>query len=551
MAATLDIRIEATNSASPVISGLTGKLETLNRTAGEQLGALGDSMKSIGAKMTLGLTTPIVGAGIAAVNLASDLSETTAKVGELFGDQAASMEEWAGGMARTFGQSKQTALDAAATFAIFGKGAGLAGEDLKNFSQDFTELASDLASFNNTSPEEAITAIGAALRGETEPIRKYGVLMDDASMRQAAFKLGLIETTKDALTPQQKALAAQALIFEQTTAAQGDFQRTSDGLANQTRILTATFKDSATELGEKLLPIALKVVDGVSWLVDKFSNLTDTQQQWIVIAGGVVAAAGPIIGVLGTLFSVVGPIIGAIGGAGGFTAVLGALGSAFAVLTGPIGLIVAAVAGLAFAWNRDFLGIKTKTLEIWGHIQGKLSEWAGSFSQWWGEKWDAVKAKVQDVGWWGTFRDAAGGAFETVKNKGAEWSAALAGWLSDAWSRLAQIDWDKLGNDIIGGIVHGILTAPVSIYDAIWSGIMRADADLRARMEMHSPSQLMARRIGLPMAQGIAKGIDAGREEVARAMVQTTNTFNVQLSGRGAAGRDVYDSVQLLTALYG
>ena len=86
---------------------------------------------------------------------------------------------------------QQQALDAAATFATFGGAAGLAGDDLVNFSTGFVGLASDMASFNNTTPEQAIQAIGAALRGEAEPMRQYGVLLDDATLRQKALELGL------------------------------------------------------------------------------------------------------------------------------------------------------------------------------------------------------------------------------------------------------------------------------------------------------------------------------------------------------------------------
>jgi hypothetical protein len=196
---------------------------------------------------------------LSAVKGASDLAETLSKVGVLFGDTAKDIEKFAGSAAKSLGQTKQQALDAAATFATFGKAAGLSGQDLSNFSIDFVKLASDLASFNNTSPEQAINAIGSALRGEAEPLRAYGVLLDDASLRQAALSLGIIKTTKEALTPQQKVLAAQKLIFEQTGAAQGDFARTSDGLANQTKILTAQLENMKTEIGTALLPIVLQL----------------------------------------------------------------------------------------------------------------------------------------------------------------------------------------------------------------------------------------------------------------------------------------------------
>jgi hypothetical protein len=204
---------------------------------------------------------------ISAVKGASDLAETVSKVGVLFGDTAKDIEKFAAGAAKSLGQTKQQALDAAATFATFGKAAGLSGQDLSKFSTSFVTLASDLASFNNTSPEQAINAIGSALRGEAEPLRAYGVLLNDASLKQAALSLGIIKTTNEALTPQQKVLAAQKLIFEQTSAAQGDFTRTSDGLANQTKIVTAQLENMKTEIGTALLPIVLQLATAFSTYV--------------------------------------------------------------------------------------------------------------------------------------------------------------------------------------------------------------------------------------------------------------------------------------------
>jgi hypothetical protein len=145
-------------------------------------------------------------------------------------------------------------LDAAGAFGTFGKAAGLGGQDLATFSNDFTALATDLASFNNTSPEEAVQAIGAALRGEAEPLRRFGVLLNDATLKQEALNLGIYDG-KGALTAQQKILAAQSAIYKQTTDAQGDFLRTSDGLANSQRTLSAEFANIQAQLGQKLLPL--------------------------------------------------------------------------------------------------------------------------------------------------------------------------------------------------------------------------------------------------------------------------------------------------------
>lgn len=217
-----------------------------------------------------GIAQNVIGTLGDSISKASDLNETTSKIEQIFGGASKEVFKFADGADKAFGQTKQQALDAAATFATFGKSAGLAGGDLTKFSTDFVGLASDLASFNNTTPQEAIDAIGAALRGESEPLRRYGVLLDDASMRQEALRLGLIKTTKEALTPQQKVLAAQALIYKQTTAAQGDFARTSDGLANQQRILAAEWDNLQTTVGTALLPVMLQLTRAVSGLASEY-----------------------------------------------------------------------------------------------------------------------------------------------------------------------------------------------------------------------------------------------------------------------------------------
>lgn len=552
--AALDITLKLQDQVSAELAGVSKKFSSLATDAGASMTKLGASMTDLGGKMTLGVTTPLVDMGVAMVGLASDLGETTSKIGVLFGDSSEDILAWSETAASAFGQSQQSALDAAANFATFGKSAGLTGQDLVSFSTDMTELASDLASFNNTSPEQAIDAIGAALRGESEPLRAYGVLMDDASMRNEALKLGLIATTKDALTPQQKVLAAQSLILAQTTAAQGDFARTSEGLANQQRILKAKLMDTGAELGEKLLPIALQVVEGVSWLVDRFTNLSPTMQNVIMVLGGLFAAAGPVITVLGAIFGAIGPILGAIGGAGGFTALVGGLGTALAVLAGPVGaiaLVVAAVAALGVAWARDWGGIREKTMAVVGAVRDKLTEWGQGIRDWWNgvrnETEAGVAANEEHVKSWGErMREGLG----NVAARFGEWSEKVRSFVGEVWQKVKDTDWLQLGYDIVYGITYGIIMAGPTIRQAIDDAIQAAINEIKARWGIHSPSRVTAEKIGLPLAQGVALGFKTGLPQVMRA-VTNNNYFSVQLAGSGNAGADVMSSVQMLSALYG
>jgi len=222
-------------------------------------GALGKvfigAFAAIGAA---GIIDSVVGFFGDAVEAATDLFETQNKASEIFGDGTAAILEYSKTAASELGQTRQTFLDGASTFGIFGSSAGLAGEDLSAFSVEMVTLATDLASFNNTSPEDAILAIGAALRGESEPIRRYGVLLDDATLKAQAFTQGIYDGT-GALTPQQRVLAAHAEILAQTSTQQGDFARTSDGLANSQRIATAEMENMKAEIGTALLPVVTEL----------------------------------------------------------------------------------------------------------------------------------------------------------------------------------------------------------------------------------------------------------------------------------------------------
>jgi len=196
--------------------------------------------------------TAILQFGKDSLMAASDFDEIQNKVNEIFGESGRmQLNSFAQTAATAMGASATAALDAASQFGIFGKSAGLAGGDLVTFSTDLTLLAGDLASFNNTTTDEAIMALGAGLRGESEPLRRFGVLLDDATLKARAMEMGIYNGS-GALSQQQRVLAAQSEILAQTTTQQGDFARTADGLANTMRTVEAAVEDAKVAIGQGL-----------------------------------------------------------------------------------------------------------------------------------------------------------------------------------------------------------------------------------------------------------------------------------------------------------
>jgi uncharacterized membrane protein YjjB (DUF3815 family) len=188
------------------------------------------------------------------VMAASNMAESLSKVRVVFGEGAAAVEAWGKTAADSMGISNQAALEAAGTYGNLFQAFGLGQGQAQDMSMSLVQLASDMASFNNTSIDDAITALRSGLSGETEPLKKFGVAMNEARLKTEALSLGLIKSTSDALTPAAKAQAAYALIMKDTALAQGDYARTADGTANTMKTLQAKMEDAKVALGDALMP---------------------------------------------------------------------------------------------------------------------------------------------------------------------------------------------------------------------------------------------------------------------------------------------------------
>lgn len=211
------------------------------------------------------------------IEAASNLAESLSKSNVVFGENAEEIERWADRSAQAFGQSKQQALEAAGTYGNLLQAFGETSDNAAEMSTRMVELAADLASFNNTSVDDALQALRSGLSGETEPLKRYGIALNDARMRQALMAKGVTDLGAT-LTPLQKAQAAYTLILKDSSKAQGDFARTSDGLANQLRIQAAELENLKAEVGEGLLPLQLQWEKGNLDLIRSLNLLTNATE---------------------------------------------------------------------------------------------------------------------------------------------------------------------------------------------------------------------------------------------------------------------------------
>ena len=232
------------------------KLETAGEKTAFALKTVDAAAMKMGAALVkFGAVAVGIGAVIGKnlVDAASNLEESQSKVNVVFGSGAKAVTDFASTTAVSMGISKQAALEATGTYGNLIQAFGLGQDKAQTMSTTLVQLAGDLASFNNTSVEDAIQAIRSGLSGEAEPLKRFGVAINDVRMKTEAMNMGLYDG-HGTLSVSAKMQAAYALILKDTTLAQGDYARTADGVANTQRTLAAQFQDVKAEIGTALIP---------------------------------------------------------------------------------------------------------------------------------------------------------------------------------------------------------------------------------------------------------------------------------------------------------
>jgi hypothetical protein len=239
----------------------TGTLGRIGSEAGRGLGNLATNVARIGVLAGGAAITGLV----ASVNAASDLNEEIDKSAVVFGRAAPEVQAFAEAAA-AIGLSRAEALGAAGAFGNMLNTVGLSQDAAADMSIEMVQLAADMASFNNEDPSEMLDKLRSGLSGEAEPLRRFGVLLSEATVKEFAYRKG-IAATGDALTEAQKVQARYGLILEQTAIQQGNFALTSDSLANQQRELRARLTNTSAVIGTALLPQVGKLVGRLNDLV--------------------------------------------------------------------------------------------------------------------------------------------------------------------------------------------------------------------------------------------------------------------------------------------
>lgn len=236
---------------------------------------VGGSLKKIGGMMLAAFSVrQIVEFGKEAVGLASDLQEVQNVVDTAFGDMANQCEEFAKSSIKSFGMSELKAKQFSSTYMAMGKGSGLEAQKAADMALGATARIGDIASFYNKSFEEADTMMKSIWTGETESLKRIGVVMTEVNLQQHAHTQGIKKSYSE-MTQAEKIALRYSYVMEQTALAQGDFEKTSGSWANQTRILKENFDSIKASLGTAFIQTLTPVVQMLNGLVGSLQTVAD------------------------------------------------------------------------------------------------------------------------------------------------------------------------------------------------------------------------------------------------------------------------------------
>lgn len=280
--------------------------------AGDKMKSVGDKMASFGKSMSMYVTAPILAAGAAATKLAMDAVESENLFEVSMGANAKAAREWSNQISDSLGLNEYAIRKNVATFNTMFESMKIGSQKSLEMSEGLTKLAYDMASFYNLGTEEAFQKLQSGISGEIEPLKRLGIVVSEASVKQYAYRNHIAQTGKE-LTENQKVMARYGLIMEATSKAQGDLARTAESPANKLRVLKESVTELAIKFGENLLPILEAVMKVVSPIINLFSKMNPTVLKTVTVIAMIAAAIGPVVALVGNISKAIGGVTSFIG----------------------------------------------------------------------------------------------------------------------------------------------------------------------------------------------------------------------------------------------
>ena len=270
---------------------------------GKASSAVGKFLKVAGAAAFAAAGAALIKYGADAVGLAGDLEQSVGAIDTVFKGSAKEMHDWAKTAKNDVGLTRNEFNELGTLIGTQLKNGGTAMDQLAPKTNNLIALGADLSSMFGGTSREAVEALSSALKGERDPIERYGVSLNQAKIDAEAAALGF-KKVGGSLSDEANQAATLSLIMKQTADAHGNFAKEADTLQGQQQRMSAGWKDIQTTLGGLLLPVLTSVFAFIN------TNVLPVIDQWAnsLSEGGLGGAFGALVPAISAAMSVLSPM---------------------------------------------------------------------------------------------------------------------------------------------------------------------------------------------------------------------------------------------------
>ncbi len=286
------------------LRALQADLGAVNKKLDEQKGFLGKSteewdkmskkLKDTGKDLSLKVTAPIVAAGAAAFKMGGDYEQALGKMNDVFGENNKAVKDWLNTSMESFGLSKLSAAEMIADFGALFDNFGFKIEETTKMSQSLVERVRDLGARYNKSSEETANALNAIFTGQTEPLRKFGVVLNQASLQEYAYAQGIRKKISE-MTEAEKVQLRYNFVMAQTSTALGYFKKEHNTASAQLENFREIVKEIGVTFGEVIIPVFGPILNGVNNVLKYIAGLDQGTRKFIVTIALMAASIGPLL----------------------------------------------------------------------------------------------------------------------------------------------------------------------------------------------------------------------------------------------------------------
>lgn len=308
------IALELGIDSSQIVNQLTG---ASNKAAKQATSIFSGMGKKIAAGLSIAAFTKFTKD---CLEVGSNVTEVQNVVDTAFKGLSGSADEWASNAMTNFGLSELSAKKYMGVFGQMSDAMGITGQAALDMAENVTGLTGDVASFYNLGTDEAYTKLKSIWTGETETLKDLGVVMTQTNLDQYALNNGFGKTTAK-MTEQEKVMLRYQYVTSALSNASGDFVKTQDSWANQTRILTLRFEQLKASLGKGFIALFTPILRGFNSLLAGLQKVADGFATFTqMLTGADISSSASAITGLGDIASDTADNVSGIGDAASSTA---------------------------------------------------------------------------------------------------------------------------------------------------------------------------------------------------------------------------------------